>query len=591
MNDRGRRAAVLLIPALLVMAGLFARRMGAGALRAFIHYQTPFALPPAPARTGPPLSRQVVLVLVDGLGLAGARSLPFLGELRARGADYDCHIGEPSLSLPGRAVMLSGAWQEVNGQPTNYDPRPLRVEHAFTVARRQGLATALAAGGNGLRLFAPALSRPVVYPDDPVSAPFAAYVAAQGRQAQEGRALLGELRGQPALVMIELHAVDESGHGWGGASDEYRRAATEADEAIRSFASALDLDRDTLVVTADHGHVGIGGHGGPEDEVLHVPLVLAGAGIRAGARGAARQVDVAPTLSTLLGLAIPSSNQGRPLLDALALDPPRRAEALSAVLAQREQFVAGYVRTLASLHGAAPAGAAETTGTVTPGPAAGEAGAFARLDALDAREARTKWEWRARERRARVRPAVLLVLTPVVLWAALAGLGIVRGGETRRALLVAAAGLTLYHLALPVLGLRYSLTAVNKDEWLPAFFRKDMALGLAVCGAVIVAGAWRERRRQGAGLFDLARYAWLVTAAFCFAFVVKVAVVYWAQGAMSRWTIANMRWGFAFYLDILVLMAVGLLSPLMVLPAWLAAWRSPPAIPAAEGAGLARGVL
>ena len=43
--------------------------------------------------------------------------------------------------------MLSGAWQEVNGQPTNYDPRPLRVEHAFTVARRQGLATALAGGG------------------------------------------------------------------------------------------------------------------------------------------------------------------------------------------------------------------------------------------------------------------------------------------------------------------------------------------------------------------------------------------------------------------------------------------------------------
>ena len=127
VTDRVRRAAVLLIPVLLVMAGLGARRIGARALRAFIHYETPFAVPPVEARTGPPLARQVVLVLVDGLGLEGARSLPFLGELRARGADYDCRIGEPSLSLPGRAVMLSGAWQEVNGQPTNYDPRPLRV--------------------------------------------------------------------------------------------------------------------------------------------------------------------------------------------------------------------------------------------------------------------------------------------------------------------------------------------------------------------------------------------------------------------------------------------------------------------------------
>src|SRR5690349_5113440 len=211
------------------MAGLFARRMGAGALRAFIHYQTPFTLPPAPARTGPPLSRQVVLVLVDGLGPAGARSLPFLGDLRARGADYDCGIGEPSLSLPGRAVMLSGAWQEINGQPTNYDPRPLRVEHAFTVARRKGLATALAAGTGGLKLFAPDLSHPVAYADDPVSAPFATYEAGLRRQAQAAGALIEALRSQPALVMVELHAVDESGHGWGAVSAEYRRAAAEAD--------------------------------------------------------------------------------------------------------------------------------------------------------------------------------------------------------------------------------------------------------------------------------------------------------------------------------------------------------------------------
>jgi hypothetical protein len=118
-----------------------------------------------------------------------------------------------------------------------------------------------------------------------------------------------------------------------------------------------------------------------------------------------------------------------------------------------------------------------------------------------------------------------------------------------------------------------------------------MVLGLAVCAAVILAGAWRERRRHGAGLYDLARYAWLVTAAFCFAFLVKVAVVYWAQGAMSRWTIANMRWGFAFYLDILVLMAVGVLSPLMVLPAFLAALRAPPAASPAPPGEVAHGVV
>jgi 2,3-bisphosphoglycerate-independent phosphoglycerate mutase len=587
--DRVRRAAVFLLPVLLVLSGLAARRIGARALRAFIHYETPFAQPPVDGAAGPPLSRQVVLVLLDGLGREAARNLPFLGSLRARGADYDCRIGEPSLSLPGRAVMLSGAWQDVNGQTTNYDPRPLRVEHAFTVARRRGLATGLAAGANGLRLFEPAISRPVVFGKDPETAPFATYEAAQRRQADDGGALLRELRGQPALVMIELHAVDEVGHGWGAASDEYRRAATQADDAVRGLASSLDLERDTLVVTADHGHVGIGGHGGPEDEVLHVPLVLAGAGIRAGIRGTARQVDVASTLSVLLGLAIPSSNQGRPLLDALTLEPEGRLNALRALLAQRERFVAGYVHTLATLD-RAPA-AVPAAVSAPPPSVADEASARTRLETLDAQEAAAREERRTAERRARVLPAALVALAPFVLGAILVRLRIVGGGEMRRAILAALLALALYHLALPVLGLRYSLSAVNKDEWLPAFFRKDMALGVAACALAVAAGAWRERRRHGAGLFDLARYAWLVTAVFCSAFLVKTAVVYWEQGASTRWTIADMRWGFAFYLDILVLMAVGILSPLMAVPAALAALRASPVSPPAGAAEGARGVV
>jgi hypothetical protein len=73
--------------------------------------------------------------------------------------------------------------------------------------------------------------------------------------------------------------------------------------------------------------------------------------------------------------------------------------------------------------------------------------------------------------------------------------------------------------------------------------------------------------------------------------VVKTAVVYWEQGAATRWTIADMRWAFAFYLDVLVLMAVGLASPLMALPAGLAALRPPPPPPAPEAAALARGVV
>jgi hypothetical protein len=545
------------------------------ALHEFTAYETPFGFAPVAERMGEPVARQVVVVLVDGLGLGASRGLPFLEELRARGADYDCHIGQPSLSLPGRAVMLSGAWQEINGQPTNYYPRPLRVEHAFSVAHRQGLLTGLAAGRKGIRLFAPTITRAAIYADDPETAPAATYDEAQRRQAEQARGLLENARGQPALVMVELHAVDETGHGWGGASAEYASAARQADESIRGLASLLDLGRDTLIVTADHGHVAEGGHGGPEDAVMHVPLVMAGAGVRAGARGACRQIDIASTLSALLGLAVPASNQGRPLLDALVLDPARRRQALLALLAQRERFVAAYVYKLTTLddRGSPDYVAPASVGTSVPADA-DEAWITSRLDALDRREAEAKRARRTLETQGRAGPAVMSVLAPLLLAIVLASASVLRRGELGRAALVAAAALLLYHLALPLAGLRYTITAVNKDEWLPAFFRKDMIVGALACVLGVAAGAWRERRHHAAGRLDLARFAWLVTAIYCYGFLLKMALVYWEQGVATRWEIPDLRWGFRFYLDVLVVMVCGLTGPLMALPAWLAARSS-----------------
>ena len=568
---------MLLIPLALVGLALAARSVAGRALGDFTDYVTPFVFPPLAESTGPPVARQVVVVLVDGLGLGASRRLPFVGALRARGADFDCAIGEPSLSLPGRAVMLSGAWQEVNGQTTNYHPRPLRVDTVFAAARRQGLMTALTAGPGGLRLFEPHLTRRVVYPKDPETAPFAVYEAALRQQAARSRGLLEQVRTEPGLVMLELHAVDEAGHGWGSESDEYRRAAADADEAIRGFAALVDLDRDTLVVTADHGHVASGGHGGPEESVMHVPLVMAGAGIRGGARGACRQVDLAPTLCTLLGLPLPAANQGRPLLDALDLDPARRREVLRATIDQRARFVAGYVRRLREWDN--PGDAAGPGAEPVPAPAdADERALVARLDALDHEAEMAKQARSAVEIRTRVLPALLLILVPPLAAAILVRARSLDGGDVWRALLAGGVGVLLYHGSLPLVRIAYSITAVNKDEWLPAFFRKDMALGVAACATAVLLGAVSERGlRRGA--MELARSAWLVTAAFCYLLVAKMAFVYWRQGVFPRWQIPGMYWGMGFYLDVLVVIAVGLCSPLMVLPAWLAPLRRPPAAP------------
>jgi len=149
-----------------------------------LHYDTPFGFANPRAITLPPLSRRVVLFLIDGLGDEPSRALPFLNELRARGVDLKCSIGLPSLSLPGRAVMVTGAWQEVHGQMTNKNPRPVRVEHIFENVRKQGLATALAAGPGTQTMFSPHVSRTVVYVDMAETDTLEAYQADQARQSE-----------------------------------------------------------------------------------------------------------------------------------------------------------------------------------------------------------------------------------------------------------------------------------------------------------------------------------------------------------------------------------------------------------------------
>jgi hypothetical protein len=181
------------------------------------------------------------------------------------------------------------------------------------------------------------------------------------------------------------------------------------------------------------------------------------------------------------------------------------------------------------------------------------------------------------ELRGRLLPALLLVLFPPLAAAVLVRTRALDLGDLWRAMLAGGIGVLLYYGSLPLLRIAYSMTAINKDEWLPAFFRKDMALGVAACAVGVLLGALSERRFRRDRL-ELARSAWLVAAVFCYALVVKMALVYWRQGLFPRWRLADLYWSFGFYLDVLVVVAVGLCSPLLVLPAWAAALGRRPAV-------------
>ena len=301
------------------------------------------------------LARRVFLVIVDGLRVDKSHDLPFLDQLRKRGADTSAVSHYPSWSRPNYVSILTGVPPTASGVRTNHHSTPVHLDSLMDRARIAGMRSAMGTDYDVLpRLFLRrrGASRPealelvteedkdaeldieiedplavagVRAPDADLASPFedARYAPWPGGFSEAGAALAA---GTADLVVLLIGAVDAAGHSHGGNSKEYRAAAVTADRALARALKQIDLTQDTIVITADHGHTNRGGHGGVEPEVMTVPLIIAGAGARVGGIASdARLIDVAPTVAALLGIPAPGHALGRTLTELLTLEPDAKA--------------------------------------------------------------------------------------------------------------------------------------------------------------------------------------------------------------------------------------------------------------------------
>jgi hypothetical protein len=340
---------------LLILGSVGAVQAGlaGGAFMFDLEQETPALARTAPAiadpRT-PRLARRVFLVIVDGLRLDKSYELPFLDELRRHGIDSEAQSHYPTWSRPNYVSILTGVPPSASGVRTNHHATPVALDSLMDRARAAGLHVASATDYDVLpRLFLrqrgaapepePAqeihardtdtedddeTAAAVQAPDANLVSPFddARYAPWPGGFSEAGGKLTA---GTADLVVLLVGAVDAAGHKYGGASDEYRAAAAAADHALGRALAGIDLTRDAVIVTADHGHTDRGGHGGIEPEVMTVPLIAAGAGIIPGATPVdARLIDIAPTVSALLGIPAPGHGLGRTLVEMVNLDTQGR---------------------------------------------------------------------------------------------------------------------------------------------------------------------------------------------------------------------------------------------------------------------------
>ena len=305
--------------------------------------------PPMPGLTGlqplPPPSTPgpgVVVLLVDGLGRSPALKLPQLKALRKAGADVTIQAAYPSKSRPAYITLLTGTPPALHGGRNNRTPGEHGLDTLLARARAAGMTTACV--GDRLGWFAE----------------LAAGGCDVARTTQTDgdfvRAADDALASDAKMVFLHWLGVDWSGHAHGGASGQYGAAARDADALVKMI---VERARGRVVaVVADHGHAAHGGHGGNEPEVLEVPLVLSGPGVRGGVQAQGRAHDVAPTLALLAGVALPAASVGKPIWDALHPDTQRaQGDHVNAVrsrvdqvsVPKRRTWVRGGLTALAAL--------------------------------------------------------------------------------------------------------------------------------------------------------------------------------------------------------------------------------------------------
>lgn len=94
---------------------------------------------------------------------------------------------------------------------------------------------------------------------------------------------------------------------------------THSAEYIESILDVTDAhllaDRTIVIITADHGEVDAGGHGGADDALTLIPFIVYRKGYRQmpSYRDEYQIEDVAPTVATLLGIPVPRQSSGMPI--------------------------------------------------------------------------------------------------------------------------------------------------------------------------------------------------------------------------------------------------------------------------------------
>jgi hypothetical protein len=260
-----------------------------------------------PAGIGPGMTPapRVRVILVDGLSASTAAALPAWSALCKQGITLTVDVGFPTVSLPVQASLWTGLTQQQTGIVFRSD-RPIVPPLATTIPAQVPGSRAVAENHAYIvRSVGFADVKPV---DD---------VDAKAWTDQWLPAARDAVASDAKLAFVHVLRVDGAGHHAGRDSDEYRKAAAEADGIVGELVPLAPDARWFLL--SDHGHLPTGGHGGEERFVRQVQHCIVGPGIAAARGGPIHLVDMSRAIADSVGAQVDEVSRARPLSVAMQM--------------------------------------------------------------------------------------------------------------------------------------------------------------------------------------------------------------------------------------------------------------------------------
>ncbi|XP_036378811.1 GPI ethanolamine phosphate transferase 1 [Megalops cyprinoides] len=303
----------------------------------------------------PPPAKRLVLFVADGLRADSLFRPDVNGTLRApyirsimeeKGTWGVSHTRVPTESRPGHVALIAGFYEDVSAVAKGWKENPVEFDSVFNESKHTwcwgspDILPMFAKGASGDHVYTHTYSaenqdfastdasKLDTWVFDEVKAFFSS--------ARRNETLLSRLHEDQIVLFLHLLGIDTNGHAHRPMSKEYLENIAYVDAGVEEIVSMIEdfFENDgktAYVFTSDHGMTNWGSHGAGHPSETLTPLVLWGAGAQTAQKVTSQdfedqllhewnlehlrrvdvnQADIAPLMSSLIGVPIPLNSVG-----------------------------------------------------------------------------------------------------------------------------------------------------------------------------------------------------------------------------------------------------------------------------------------